>query len=131
MAAINTGTTNLTAAGAQPQRLNVAWVGARFFDLLRVTPTLGRTFHPDDDTRGAARVAVLSDKSWRSRFGADPRLVGRTISLDGNTIRSPGSLRASVTYPDNPDLWLPFMFENVDDRSLEPRRAFSYGDRRD
>jgi putative ABC transport system permease protein len=112
MAAINTGTANLTAAGTQPQRLNAAWVGARFFDLLRVTPTLGRTFHPDDDTKGAARVAVLSDKTWRARFGADSRIVGQTISLDGNLYTVIGIVPASVTYPEHPDVWLPLKFES-------------------
>ena len=111
MAAISTGRTNLTAAGTQPLRLNVARVGARFFDLLRVAPELGRTFHPDDDTQAAARVAVLSDKTWRGRFGADRRLVGQTISLDGNLYTVIGVVPASVTYPEHPDLWLPLKFE--------------------
>src|SRR2546423_1310275 len=74
-------TTNLTGTG-EPERLNQARVSANFFDVLGVAPILGRGFAPTEDERSAARVAVLSDRLWRRRFGADEKIIGRTILLD-------------------------------------------------
>ena len=56
---------------------------ANYFDVLGVGPILGRTFAPDEDIKNAALVAVLSHSVWTSKFGSDPGLVGRTITLNG------------------------------------------------
>jgi putative ABC transport system permease protein len=58
-------------------------VSARFFDVLGVTPVLGRTFRPADAERGATPVVVMSEGLWRRRFAADPALIGREIKLSG------------------------------------------------
>ncbi|MEP6491947.1 MAG: ABC transporter permease [bacterium] len=111
MAAINTGNGNLTAAGTTPVRLEIATVGARFFDLLGVKMQVGRGFLPDEDHAGAARVAVLSDRFWRTHFNGDSRVVGQPISIDGNTFTVVGIAPASATYPRARDVWTPFVFE--------------------
>ena len=59
------------------------WVTAGFFDVLGVRAIAGRTFLPSDDSRRANAV-VLSEAFWRTRFGADPTVVGRDIRLDGS-----------------------------------------------
>src|SRR5438045_7245937 len=74
-------TTNLTGTG-EPERLNQARVSANFFDVLGVRPIVGRGFVATEDELSAPRVAVLSDGLWRRRFGADERMIGRTILLD-------------------------------------------------
>ena len=58
-------------------------VSARFFDVLGVTPVAGRTFRPADAERSAQPVVVISEGLWRTRFGADPTLIGRDIRLNG------------------------------------------------
>jgi putative ABC transport system permease protein len=58
------------------------WVTAAFFDVLDVKPIVGRTFLPSDDANRTATI-VLSEGFWRSRFAADPHVVGRSIRLDG------------------------------------------------
>jgi len=103
---------NLIIAGADPKRLNSASVGARFFDLLGVPMRLGRGFIAGEDRTDAARVAVLSDKLWRSDFGADPRVIGRPISLNGKDYSVVGVAPPSLTYPSAPDIWVPFVFES-------------------
>ena len=61
-------------------------VTANYFDLLGVRMPLGRSFTAQEDRAGApVRVAVISDKLWQTRFGGDPAVVGRTISLNGNS----------------------------------------------
>lgn len=102
---------NLSVAGAEPVRLNSAAVGARFFDLLGVRMQLGRGFFPGEDATGAKHVVVLSDRLWRSTFSADPRVVGRSVSLNGEDYVVIGVAPASLTYPSKPDLWVPFAFE--------------------
>jgi putative ABC transport system permease protein len=58
-------------------------VSAGFFDVLGVTPLSGRTFRPGDAARGAQPVVVMGEALWRTRFGADPTVVGRVIRLNG------------------------------------------------
>jgi putative ABC transport system permease protein len=58
------------------------WVSAGIFDVLGVAPIAGRTFTADDDARRAS-VVVIGETLWRSRFDADPSIVGRDIRLDG------------------------------------------------
>jgi putative ABC transport system permease protein len=73
---------NLTLTDVEePERLEVGRVSAGFFDLLGVSAALGRTFQASEDRPGAAPVLVLSDPLWARRFGRDPRIIGKTISL--------------------------------------------------
>ena len=72
--------------GGQPERVMGVLVSGNYFDVLGVTPALGRRFLPEEDrTPGTHSVAVVSYGLWQRRFGADPKLVGRTITL--NTYR--------------------------------------------
>jgi putative ABC transport system permease protein len=82
--------------------------------LLGVAPALGRDFSADDDRPGAAPVAMLGHDVWRTRFGGDPSIVGRTITLDERGYRVVGVLPApfsvlppSSVLPDRIDVWLP------------------------
>jgi putative ABC transport system permease protein len=67
---------------AEPERLEGQRVSAGYFDVLRVMPTLGRRFDASNDRPNGSKVVILSDKVWRRRFGADPGILGRLISLD-------------------------------------------------
>ena len=71
----------LTGSG-EPSEVRTVAATSEFFSVFAAEPQLGRTFLPDDDKRGAAPVVLLSDSLWRTRFGADPEIVGRTIDLD-------------------------------------------------
>ena len=59
------------------------WVSSGIFDVLGVRPVAGRTFLPSDDAERAS-VVVLSEGFWRTRFNADPAIVGRSLRLDGD-----------------------------------------------
>src|SRR5437667_12068146 len=74
MAAMDDDNENLTRAGSEPVRVNVAQVGASFFDLLGLTPQDGRFFMKGEDARGSGLFVVLGDSLWRSRFGSDPSI---------------------------------------------------------
>jgi len=80
------GGSSYTLTGSdQPERLNGLSVSANFFQTLGVKPQLGRAFLPEEEQAGRDRVAVLSHGLWQRRFGADPNLVGKTVSLDGES----------------------------------------------
>ena len=75
---------NLTGRG-DPVTVPAAHVSADFFSVVGVSPLLGRTFSPGDDKTGGTRVAVVSQKLWNQRFGADPNIVNQTITLNDQT----------------------------------------------
>ena len=66
-----------------PERIGGALVSARRFELLGVHPVLGRTFHADDDRIGAPPVVAAQRRAWTRRYGADRRIVGQTIRVNG------------------------------------------------
>jgi putative ABC transport system permease protein len=71
------------AGDADPESLGGSIVTASLFAVLRVPPILGRALRPEDELPAAARVVVLGETFWRSRFGGDESIVGRAITLDG------------------------------------------------
>jgi putative ABC transport system permease protein len=81
MAAFVGSGATLAGPDGTPEQVPAQRVTTRFFDVLGVTPIAGRTFLPSDVT--TPDVVVLSDDFWRRRFGADPSIVGRAITLDG------------------------------------------------
>ncbi|MFL5416169.1 MAG: ABC transporter permease [Myxococcales bacterium] len=111
MAAYSVRSANLTAAGSEPVRIQLARVSAVWFDLLGVAPRMGRGFHAEEENAGAAPVAVLSQAIWRSRFGGDPAILGKTISIGGKSVTVVGVAPAQLRYPDDADAWVPLVFE--------------------
>ena len=114
MAAIDIGTHNLTGTSAEPLRLLGARVSANFFSVLGVSPILGRAFAPKEDAKNATRTAILSEGLWRSRFGADPRVVGTEINIDSRPYTVIG-VAPRVAIPRPTDIWLPLIPENDED----------------
>jgi putative ABC transport system permease protein len=76
---------NLTGAG-EPQRISVVGVTANFFPLLGITPVLGRTFLPQEVLPDSLSVAILSYDLWQHRFGLDPNMLGKSITLDSESV---------------------------------------------
>ena len=74
----------LTGDG-EPERVTGRLVTASFFKTLGVSPAAGRFFTDEEDRPGAERVMVLSHGLWRSRFGEDPRVVGRGVTYNGES----------------------------------------------
>src|SRR4026208_684543 len=82
LAAIKTTTTNIALAD-HAERIDLAQTSANFFDVLGITPQYGRLFIPQDEQAGHEPIAVLSHALWVRRFGSDPAIVGKPITLDG------------------------------------------------
>lgn len=88
----------ITGTG-DPESLSGALVSGDFFPLLRTNPAIGRLIGPTDDDANAERVVVLSHTFWRRRFGSDPSVVGRNVTLNGVDWRVVGILPESFRAP--------------------------------
>ena len=93
--------------GDRVEALQGAKVEPDFFTVLRVRPSLGRTFTPEENQPGQNRVVLLGDNLWRQHFGADPGIVGRDIQLDGQPYTVAGVMPPKFKFPDWADLWIP------------------------
>jgi putative ABC transport system permease protein len=96
----------LTGMG-EPIRLPAALVTPSFFSALEVNPARGRAFAAGEERPGSGRVVILSDGLWRSRFSADPNILGRSITLDGTAYTVVGVMPAGFAFPHEDEFWLP------------------------
>jgi putative ABC transport system permease protein len=98
VAAIGSTTTTLTGSG-ESEELDAARVTAGFFEALSIVPAAGRWFSSAEDRAGAGRVAVIGYGLWQRKFGGDPSLVGRSVTLDGKPVTIVGVLPAAAPIP--------------------------------
>ncbi|MGH9755636.1 MAG: ABC transporter permease [Blastocatellia bacterium] len=89
---------NLTGDG-EAERLILGRVSASFFPLLGIEPVLGRNFQTEEDQAGGHPVVLLSQSLWRRRFGSDPNIVGKTVTLDGNGFLVVGVMASGIRFP--------------------------------
>jgi len=97
---------NLTGEG-EPQRVRGSYASAGLFPMLGIHLAAGRYFLPEEDRAGSSPVVMLSYRLWQSRFGGDPRVVGRTITLDNQGYTVVGVLPVDFRLLRWPDLWMP------------------------
>lgn len=83
----------------------VSFVDGGFFSVLGTVPRYGRMLAPNDDEAGAPRVVVISDRLWRQQFGGDPKVIGRSIDLQGATQLIVGITPPGFAYPADADAW--------------------------
>jgi predicted permease len=109
VAGFSGGSLALTGHGGAPERVSTVQVTAGFFEALGVTPAHGRTFRDDESRREAPRVVMLTFGAWQRRFGGDPSLVGRAITLDERPHTVVGVLPAAFEFPlrGGADFWVP------------------------
>jgi len=107
----------LTNAG-DPVRLQGADVTAGYFETLGIQPAHGRPFTLDDESTAGEPVVILSDALWRDRFGADPRVVGSSVTLDGIRHTVLAVLPPGFAYPSDARLWRPLRVTLSPNRSM-------------
>jgi predicted permease len=110
----------LSGAG-EPVMLHAFRVTSGYFRVLGFSPARGREFSTADEVPAAGRLAILSDRLWRTRFASNPSIVGHSITLNAGTytvvgvmppaVRHPGNDYHAIADGDTVDLWLPFSFE--------------------
>jgi putative ABC transport system permease protein len=100
------------SGGGEPERVPSAEVSANYFQVLGVSPLLGRSFLSDEALPGHSRVALLRADLWKNRFGADPHILGRTVKVNGESYTvigvMPDKFRRLWMFPEQ--LWIPLAF---------------------
>jgi predicted permease len=126
------GSANVSDVGGktEPQRLAVAWVTSTLIPVLKVSPILGRTITAEEDVpqtarvgaglRDAADVVMISEGLWRTRFGADPKIIGTLLDVNGRSREIVGVMPSRFRFPEaTTQLWLPL--------GLDPNNKFPGG----
>jgi putative ABC transport system permease protein len=114
VAAFSPYSANLIGAG-EPLRLDGAWVSGTLFHVLGVRSLIGRALTLEDDREASAPTAVISERLWRARFAADPRVVGRAIVLNDRARVIVGVMARTFEFPTREiDFWTPFQFAPAD-----------------
>jgi predicted permease len=122
----------LTGDDAVPVQVAAGIMTRTAFDILGVQPLRGRLPSPEEDAPDGARVALVSQDLWASRWGSDPSLVGRTVDLNGQSTEIIGIMPASFDFPDpEVDLWFPYRLnpasENFGGHHIEGLARLSAG----
>ena len=97
----------VVSGGNAPERIPAAVASADLFPMLGVQPALGRGVLAEDDTPGAAPVALLSDMLWRRRYAASPAAIGATVRVDGIDHTIVGVMPEGFRFPEYAQLWTP------------------------
>jgi putative ABC transport system permease protein len=108
------GTVMNYTGGAAPEQVRASQVSVDYFRLFGAPVVLGRTFSTEEDRPGGERVAVLSYGLWQRRFGGDPKVLGRSISLSGDPYVVIGVIGPSFDISEFgpvPELWVPFQLD--------------------
>jgi putative ABC transport system permease protein len=104
------GDATLTGVG-ESERVPIAGASTELFSVLGAPPSMGRDFLPDEGRLGGPKVVILSNGLWRSRFGADRNVLGKTITIDGEAHAIVGVLPQGFQLPipgmRDAELWLP------------------------
>jgi predicted permease len=92
---------------ADPERVQTGVVAANYFDVLGVTPILGRSFRPGEDKPGSEPLLLLSYDYWMRSWGGDPKVVGRALKMNDRIHTVIGVLPPMPAYPDDNDIYMP------------------------
>jgi putative ABC transport system permease protein len=113
LAGFYNGDFNLSSAGSAPELIQGARVTPNFFQVLKVSPSLGRLFASDEEQFGKHRVVLLSYGLWQRRFAGNREIVGRDIKLGGEDYTVAGVMPRGLPFFDNlpeVELWTPISF---------------------
>jgi len=103
--------TYVVTGSGEPALVDGAETSAGFFQILGVPPVHGRTFLPDENEPGHTHVAVLGHALWRQRYGADPKILGKSIELNGASYEVVGVMPEGFSFPAKLDLWIPLAYD--------------------
>ena len=114
----------------QPEHLRGLQLTAQMFQVLGVSPVLGRTFNADEDQPGRERVVVLSHRLWQRRFGGDAGVVGQQVTFDGESYTvigvMPPEFQFAPFWATNAELWSPLnLTPRANNRGGQSLRVFA------
>jgi predicted permease len=126
------------ATGSWPLRLRGARVSWQWFDVFEARPLLGRVFAPEEDQPNANREVILAYNTWRTIFGGDDNIIGRSVAFNQQPYKIIGVMGPEFQWPSQTDLWTPlglapdaFVIDNIFNENylaiarLQPDAKFS------
>jgi putative ABC transport system permease protein len=110
---------SLSGGSGDPEQIDTEIISPAYFDVLRVAPALGRSFTAREDAApGDGPVAILSDRLWRRRYGADPSVIGTPVGINGVPLTVVGIMPAGFAgLSDKSEMWIP--------RAMAPRLTYA------
>jgi predicted permease len=108
------------AGSDKPTQVKGSMVTAGFFDALGMRPRYGRVFELADEKTTDPQVVILSHHLWQERFGSDPNVIGKSVTLDDKTRTVVGVLANDISVLSQADLWFPAPFQN---QGMQSRRS--------
>lgn len=108
MAMYTGGSFTLSGRG-DAERLDGAYPTADFYRVLGATPLLGRTFLATEHTEGGSQVVILSYRLWQRRFSGDAAIIGKSLTLDNQSMTIVGVMRPGFEFPNRSSLWVPLV----------------------
>ena len=112
--AVYTDTGFSLSTSNDPLSLIGAVVSSDFFSVLRTNATQGRTFTPDEERPGRDQVVVIGHGLWQRAFGANPNIIGQTLTLNSRSFTVVGIMPAGFEFPREAELWVPLAWEDRD-----------------
>ena len=111
MSAYTPRTFNVAPASGEPERMRGAVTSTGFFDVLGVSPILGRQFTRQDAEPGQGQNVVLSFALWQRYFSASPDVINQTVRLNGQPYTVVGVMPATLNFPQNAQFWIPASYD--------------------
>ncbi len=118
---------NLSGSGAgEPERVRLTLVSENLFSALKLVPAAGRFVSPED-YNGSGYIAVISYGLWQRRFGGDPNLPGRNISLNLRPYTVIGVAPPGFSFPvqTQTDIWVPYFWRHIESATGRSARGYS------
>jgi putative ABC transport system permease protein len=100
---------NISDDRSAPQQAQGTRVTANTFSILGQAPLVGRDFAPGEDRKGAESVVILGYALWKTRYDADPNVIGRSIRINGTPATVIGVMPDNMRFPTNAELWTPLV----------------------
>src|SRR5467141_3565054 len=95
--------------GREAERVSIASVTRNFFNIIGLSPQIGRVFSEDEDKVGAPPAAIISDRIWQRVFNRSPKAIGQSIVLHDQNFTVIGVMPPQMTSPQDTDVWLSLM----------------------
>jgi predicted permease len=119
LAAYQQTTMNISDSGHPPERASGVKVSANAFSIIGERPIQGRDFTDGEDRKGAEPVAIIGYGLWKTRYGSDPGIIGKSIKINDVSTTVIGVMAEGMKFPTNTDVWVPL----VPDAEIERRDA--------
>ena len=116
---------NVSDSGHPPERASGVRLSANAFSIIREQPVQGRDFRAGEDRKEAEPVAIIGYGLWKSRYGSDPHVIGKSIKVNDVPTTVIGVMAEGMKFPTNTDVWIPLVPDaDMTRRDVRPLNLF-------